>query len=106
MFKSIRNFLCPVLFAAIIFSVVLSGCIMFTKVRLPLDIDTSQTQLGEKTGKSHAYSILWLFAWGDAGTAAAAKNGGITIINHLDTEYFWLLGGVLYYRQTTIAYGD
>ena len=104
MLKSIHKFLCPALFATIIFSVLLSGCI-YTKVKLPLDIDTSQTQLGEKIGKSHVHSIAWLFSWGDAGTAAAAKNGGITTIKHLDKEYFLIFFG-LYYRQTTIAYGD
>jgi len=104
MFKSLNIFLCPVLFSVIIVSTLLSGCI-YTKVRVPLDTDTSQTQLGGKIGKSYAYSIAWLFMWGDAGTAAAAKNGGITTINHLDKEYFIILFG-LYSRETTIAYGD
>ncbi|MFC1815299.1 TRL domain-containing protein [Thermodesulfobacteriota bacterium] len=104
MFKSFNKFLCPLLFAVIIFSALLSGCV-YTKVIVPLDIDTSQTQLGEKIGKSHLYSIAWLFTWGDAGTAAAAENGGIKTIKHLDTEYFLIFFG-LFYRQTTIAYGD
>ncbi len=104
MFKFLNKLFFPVLFSVIVVSILLSGCI-YTKVRVPLDIDTSQTQLGGKIGKSHVYSIAWLFNWGDAGTAAAAKNGGITTINHLDREYFIILFG-LYSRSTTIAYGD
>ena len=82
----------------------LSGC-MYGKVRYPLDLDVDQTRLGEKKGTSSAYSIAWLVSWGDAGTARAAQNGNIQTINHLDGEYFIVLGG-LYARQTTIAYGD
>jgi hypothetical protein len=104
MLQSLNKLLCLVLFVTIIFSALLSGCI-YTRVRVPLDIDTSQTQLGNKIGRSHAYTIAWLVTWGDAGTAAAAKNGGIKTINHLDTEYFLIFFG-LYARKTTIAYGD
>ncbi len=81
-----------------------SGC-LYSKVRYPLDQDVDQTRLGEKVGTSSLYSVAWLVSWGDAGTAMAAKNGDIRIINHLDAEYFILLGG-LYARYTTIAYGD
>jgi hypothetical protein len=44
-------------------------------------------------------------AWGDAGTQAAARNGGIKTLNHADTQIFSILGFV-YTRQTTIVYGD
>jgi hypothetical protein len=104
MFKYLNNTFFRVLFTTIIISALLSGCV-YTKVSVPLDTDTSKTQLGSKIGKSYAYSIAWLFFWGDAGTAAAAKDGDIKIINHLDKEYFVILFG-LYSRQTTIAYGD
>ena len=56
-------------------------------------------------GRSQAHSVLWLVAWGDAGTQAAAKAGGIKTINHLDAEFFLVLVG-LYSRRTTIAYGE
>ena len=81
-----------------------SGC-MYGKVIFPLDRDVDQTRLGAKTGRASAYSIAWLVSWGDAGTAKAAENGGLQIINHLDGEYFIVLGG-LYVRLTTIAYGE
>jgi len=51
------------------------------------------------------YSILWLFAWGDAGQARAARSGDVTIITHMDREMQVILFG-LYSRVTTIVYGD
>ena len=104
MFNYLNHKFFLVLFTTIIVAGLLSGCV-YTKVRVPLDTDTNKTQLGSKIGESHAYSIAWLFFWGDAGTAAAAKNGGIKTINHLDAEYFVILFG-LYSRLTTIAYGN
>lgn len=93
-----------VIVALFLSSVLFSGCI-YVKVRTPLDTDVSQTRLGEKVGKSDAYCIAWLFAWGDASTEAAASDGEIETINHLDSEYKIILFG-LYSRRTTIAYGD
>jgi hypothetical protein len=49
--------------------------------------------------------VLGLFAWGDAGTQAAARNGGIQTLNHADSEVFVILGFV-YARTRTVVYGD
>jgi hypothetical protein len=49
--------------------------------------------------------VLGLVAWGDASTQAAAVNGGITTLNHADSEWLSILGFV-YGRQTTVVYGD
>ena len=81
----------------------LSGC--FVNVKIPLDTDLDRTRLGDKVGESSAQSVLWLFFWGDAGTQAAAKQGGITTINHADQQVYTILFGV-YARETTIVYGD
>ncbi len=81
----------------------LNGC-LFIHVKSPLDTNLDKTVLGNKIGKSSYQSILWLVAWGDAGTAAAAKNGGITELNHMDIEYFTIFFGT-YYKATTIVYG-
>ena len=81
-----------------------SGCIV-VDVKAPLDTDLNQTQLGDKVGRAHMQSVLGLVAWGDAGTQAAAEEGGLTTINHADLEVFSILGG-LYYKQTTVVYGD
>ncbi len=81
----------------------LSGC--FINVKIPLDRDLDRTQLGTKVGEAHATSVLWLFFWGDAGTQAAAQQGGITTITHADQRIFSVLFGI-YATDTTIVYGD
>ena len=93
-----------ILLAAVIMSIMLSGCV-YMNVRAPLDTDVARTQLGSKVGKSTSQSIMWLFAWGDSGVEAAAAQGELETINHLDVEYFLILFGV-YAERTTIAYGD
>jgi TRL-like protein family len=80
------------------------GC-LFAHVRTPLDTDLTVTTLGNKVGESTARSILWLVAWGDAGTAAAAANGGLTTLRQMDAEVLVVLFG-LYTEETTIVYGD
>ncbi len=80
-----------------------SGC--YVNMTIPLDRDLNQTQLGDKVGRSTSKTLFWGFHWGDAGTQAAAEDGGITTINHLDREVFVVLAG-LYAENTTIAYGD
>lgn len=81
-----------------------TGCI-YSRVRIPLDENFANTQLGVKEGKSTCRSLLWLFAWGDAGTRAAAENGGITVIKHADRETMIVLFG-LYTQMSTIVHGD
>jgi hypothetical protein len=51
------------------------------------------------------YSVLGLVAWGDASTAAAAKQGGISTLNHMDKEFLNIIFGI-YTETTTIVYGD
>ena len=81
-----------------------NGCI-YTNVTMPLSTELNQADLGQKQGESSMYSILWLFAWGDAGQAHAARSGGVTVITHMDRETQMILFG-LYSRVTTIVYGD
>ncbi len=81
-----------------------SGC-LYTHIQTPLDIDLDRTQLGDKIGRAQWQSVLWAVAWGDAGTQAAAQQGGLRIINHADSETFVILFGV-YATQTTILYGE
>ena len=77
----------------------------YSHVTRPLDTDVDETKLGAKTGRSTARSIAYLFAWGDAGVAAAAKDGNLAVVNHLDVKTLFVLFGV-YTQVTTIAYGD
>ncbi len=82
----------------------LSGC-AYTHVTEPLSIEYNRTELGHKQGESSIYSVLWLFALGDGGAAAAAKNGGITVLTHMDREEYSIMWGI-YVHITTIVYGD
>ncbi len=97
--KSLRNCL-----GALLVALCLQGC-AYTHIQRPLDTDFDNTTLGDKIGRSHIQSVLWLFAWGDAGTKAAADNGGIKVIKHADTETTIILFG-LYTKVTTVVYGD
>lgn len=81
-----------------------SGC-LYSHITLPLDTNLQETELGSKVGRSSFKSVLWLVAWGDAGTQAAARDGGIRVLRHADTERFVVFFG-LYYTQHTIVYGD
>ena len=62
------------------------------------------TTTGSKTGTSTACSICGLFAFGDSGIAAAAKDGGITKIESVDTKTTNVLG--VYTAVTTIVTGE
>ena len=88
----------------LLLSVLFSGC-AYTNIQRPLGTEFNKTELGTKTGQSSNQSVLWLVAWGDGGTKAAAENGNIKVIRHADTKIFSLLFG-LYSKVTTIVYGD
>ena len=85
-------------------ALLLPGCV-YGNFGHPLDTDLHETTLGSKVGRSQMQSVLWLVAWGDSGVAAAARNGGITTLRHMDQQTLYFLWG-LYYRNTTIVYGD
>ncbi len=89
---------------ALVFTTIMSSC-LYSHVTLPLSTELNKTDLGQKQGEASTYSVLWLFAWGDAGAAAAAKNGGITTLRHMDRKINIILFG-LYTSTTTIVYGD
>jgi len=80
------------------------GC-AFVNVKTPYDSDLDRTELGSKKGTAEAYSVFWLFAWGDASYAKAAENGGISILRSADQEIFHILFG-LYTRWRVVVYGD
>ena len=78
---------------------------MYSDIKYPLDTDVNNTELGSKVGVASFQTALWLFAWGDAGTAAAAAQGNIKVIKHLDSQKKFIFFGA-YSKVTTIAYGD
>ncbi|MBW1839433.1 MAG: hypothetical protein JRI49_05795 [Deltaproteobacteria bacterium] len=98
-----RSLLKIIVFLGLV-TMLMSGC-MYTKVQRPYDRDYDKTELGTKEGRSSLQSIFWFISWGDAGTKAAAENGGIRVIRHADAEYYMVFMG-LYARVTTVVYGD
>lgn len=90
--------------AAMIVMFLATGCV-YTHVLTPYDTNLDKTVLGQKKGKAAMHSVLWLVAWGDASTAAAAKDGGLGVVNHMDREFLNVIFGV-YTETTTIVYGD
>ena len=85
-------------------ALLIQGC-AYSHTQRPLDMDFDRTTLGTKIGRSHSHSILWLVAWGDAGTRAAAEAGDIEVIHHADVAVTMLLFGV-YTRVSTVVYGN
>lgn len=90
--------------AALVVMFLVTGC-LYTHVLTPYDTNLDKTVLGPKTGKASMYSVLGLVAWGDASSAAAAKQGGISTMNHMDREFLNIVFGI-YTETTTIVYGD
>jgi hypothetical protein len=54
-------------------------------------------------GRAEAWGIL-VYATGDASISAAATNGGINRIHHVDDETMNILG--IYAKYVTIVYGE
>ncbi len=77
---------------------------LFSRFAAPLDIDAQDTKPGSKVGRSSSQSILGLVAEGDASISAAAKQGGISTIRHVDYEFENYLG--VFSRFTIVVYGD
>jgi len=64
----------------------------------------SGNTIGKKVGTSSASNILGLICSGDASIQAAARNGGIKKISHVDQEASSILG--LFGSYKTVVYGD
>lgn len=94
----------PLIVLFLLVAVMFCGC-AYVNTRTPFDTDLNRTELGSKTGQAEAYSVLWLFAWGDASYAAAARNGDIQVLTHADQDVYQILFG-LYTRWRVIVYGD
>lgn len=86
-------------------ALLLTPSCVYSRVKIPLDVDLDRTELGAKSGEASSQSVLWLVAWGDSGMQAAARNGGLKTLNHADQKVYSILFG-LYSKQTTVVYGD
>jgi len=102
--KNIMNIRRVEIIIILIVGLAVYGC-AYVNVKTPYDSDLNRTELGSKKGTAEAYSLFWLFAWGDASYATAAKNGDITILRSADQEIFQILFG-FYTRWRVVVYGD
>jgi len=92
--------------AILVVALLSAGCMkLYANYKSPMDIHLDNTSLGKKEGRASRHTVLWIVSWGDAGVAAAAKNGGLTSMNHMDSETFQVLYG-LYTQETVVVYGD
>ena len=92
--------------------VLLTGCAMVaspvngglvTSLTAPITA-TASTSSYNKVGSSSCTSILGWFASGDCSIDAAAKNGNITKIHHVDYSASSVLG--IYSKFETHVYGE
>ncbi len=77
---------------------------VYTEYKAPLDIDYGNTPIRTKKGIASTQNVLGIVAFGDASVKAAAEDGGITTVDHVDYEFFNILG--VFSKFTTIVYGQ
>ena len=79
---------------------------VYSNVNAPIDLSSGQgKQIGPDKGKASTVDIFYLFAFGDASINAAARNGNLKTVNHVDYEFKNVLFGI-YSRYTTVVYGE
>ena len=71
----------------------------------PVDITFKEGDLGTREGRATSRSFFGLFAFGDASTDAAARNGGLTTVDHIDCRMTHVLFGI-YASYETIVTGS
>ena len=69
------------------------------RLEVPMDATSA-----DKVGTASFISVLNMVAVGDASVNTAMKNGGITKVHHVDSNYYNLLG--IYGKYTVIVYGE
>ncbi len=111
-----RPTFCLAVIAALILCSILGGCVRspvvppmasfgFNNTSFPADIEFDRTTIGTQKGTASAYSVLFgLIAFGDCSVHAAAQNGKLKEVDHLDARWFNVLFG-LFERYDTIAWG-
>lgn len=93
-------------------ALVLVGCVsapfrppvgLIASVEAPLSTD-GNWKVGSKRGEAACTCILGLWAGGDCSVAAAAEDGALNNVYHVDYEYTNILG--IWQETKVIAYGD
>ena len=93
---------CLVVSASIFTSCAVADVAMFDFSTRP-QTATGNT-LGTKVGTSSKAVLFGIAGWGDGGIDAAAKNGGIKKISHVDVKRSTIMG--VWNQSTTIVYGE
>ena len=75
--------------------------IAYTSIDAPI---TLRGDFGSKRGESSVTAYFGLVSTGDASVRAAARNGGISDVKHVDYEFNNLF--FFYQRYTTVVFGD
>lgn len=97
-------------FGLLVIAALFTGCATQTPYGFVLIDNTLPLQVGDasakctKVGTATSQSYLAMIAIGDSSIEAAAKNGGITKINHADWKVKNILGFIGEY--TTTVYGE
>lgn len=93
-------------------AIITTGCVsapfeppmgIYSDVTAPLSTE-GMIAVGSKSGEASARTILGLVATGDCSIAAAARNGGLKQITHVDYKYKNILGIVQ--KTTVVVYGE
>lgn len=94
------------------FAIMLSGCysapvvpprgLLYADVRAPMTTET-RGAIGKRQGMAMATTWMGVYCKGDASITAAARDGSIMEIDHVEYHYTNFLG--LVQTFTTIAYG-
>ncbi len=108
--------------AALLLAILTVGCIatdggrrppegiLFTQVKGPLQVNFDSTPVGSRKGTASALYVYdpivtgLSLAWGDASIAAAARNGRLKQVNHVDYGRLSIL--FVFTRLTVEAYGE
>ncbi len=77
---------------------------IYAEVQGPVLATSNPAPANMKVGEAEAQTILGLIAQGDCSIEAAAQDGGITKIHHVDHETTNILGIIATYK--TIVYGQ
>ena len=80
------------------------GAMLYMDVTGPLSATSNAAPANMKVGEAEAQGILGLVATGDCSIEAAAKDGGIKKIHHVDHQSTNILGIIATFK--TIVYGQ
>ncbi len=96
---------------ALLAVVFFSGCAtsfprgdFYVGLKFPVAVTNNKLPENVKIGTAECKSVLGLVATGDASIQTACKNGGITVIHHVDWEVENILGIIGTYR--CVVYGE